>query len=71
MRTSIEVALLFALVFPVWADDMLWKKLETESDLVVLMRHTQPAGGDPLAWDESGRCKGESMLTASGFSTMT
>jgi hypothetical protein len=45
---------------------MLWKKLETESDLVVLMRHTQPAGGKPLTWDESGNCKGESMLTASG-----
>jgi len=58
--------LLGALVFPAWADDMLWKKLKTESDLVVLMRHTQPAGGNPLTWDESGNCKGESMLTASG-----
>jgi broad specificity phosphatase PhoE len=55
-----------ALVFPAWADDVLWKKLETEGDLVVLMRHTQPAGGNPLVWDESGNCKGESMLTASG-----
>ena len=48
------------------ADDALWKKLETESNLVVLMRHTQPAGGNPLAWDESGSCNGESMLTAGG-----
>jgi phosphohistidine phosphatase SixA len=53
-------------VFPAWGDDMLWKKLETEPDLVVLMRHTQPAGGNPLAWDESGNCKGEAMLTAGG-----
>ena len=30
------------------------------------MRHTQPAGGNPLAWDASGNCKGESMLTAEG-----
>ena len=58
--------LLGALALPSWADEMLWKKLETESNLVVLMRHTQPAGGNPLAWDESGNCKGESMLTASG-----
>ena len=58
--------LCLALVGPAWADDMLWKKLETESDLVVLMRHTQPAGGNPLIWDESGNCKGESMLTTVG-----
>ncbi len=58
--------LLGAVVYPAWADDMLWKKLESEPDLVVLMRHTQPAGGNPLTWDESGNCKGESMLTASG-----
>jgi len=58
--------LLGALVFPAWADDMLWKRLKTESDLVVLMRHTQPAGGNPLTWDEGGSCKGESMLTAGG-----
>src|SRR5258706_16347339 len=58
--------LLGVLVFPAWADDMLWKTLKTESDLMVLMRHTQPAGGNPLAWDEGGSCKGESMLTASG-----
>jgi broad specificity phosphatase PhoE len=58
--------LLGAAIFPAWADDTLWNKLKTETDLVVLMRHTQPAGGNPLAWDESGNCKGESMLTASG-----
>jgi len=55
-----------ALAPPAWADDMLWKSLQTESNLVVLMRHTQPAGGNPLTWDASGNCKGESMLTPSG-----
>ena len=49
-----------------WANDLLWEKLRTEANLVVLMRHTQPAGGNPLTWDESGNCKGESMLTAAG-----
>jgi phosphohistidine phosphatase SixA len=48
------------------ANDLLWEKLKTEADLVVLMRHTQPAGGNPLTWDESGSCKGESMLTVEG-----
>ena len=50
----------------VWANDLLWEKLRNEANLVVLMRHTQPAGGNPLTWDESGNCKGESMLTAAG-----
>ena len=48
------------------ASDLLWDKLKTDADLVVLMRHTQPAGGNPLTWDESGSCKGESMLTVEG-----
>ena len=48
------------------ANELLWQKLKTEADLVVLMRHTQPAGGNPLTWDESGSCKGESMLTVEG-----
>ncbi|MEO7156536.1 MAG: histidine phosphatase family protein [Vicinamibacterales bacterium] len=59
-------ALLIALVSPVWANDAVWQKLKTESDLVVFMRHTQPAGGNPLAWDKSGNCEGESMLTPDG-----
>ena len=66
MSRITTIVLLGVLALPAWADDVLWKMLETESNLVVLMRHTQPAGGNPLAWDESGACKGESMLTASG-----
>ena len=58
--------LLGALAMPVSANDGLWEKLRTEANLVVLMRHTQPAGGNPLTWDESGNCKGEAMLTAAG-----
>ena len=49
-----------------WASDLLWEKLRTEPNLVVLMRHAQSAGGNPLTRDESGNCKGESMLTAAG-----
>ena len=65
MYTSI--VLLLALVAQnAFASDLLWKLLKTEPDLVVLMRHTQPAGGNPVTWDESGNCAGESMLTVEG-----
>ena len=65
MRIAMFV-LLNVLAMHVGADEFLWEKLRTEPNLVVLMRHTQPAGGNPLTWDESGSCKGESMLTAEG-----
>jgi len=58
--------LLTLLAQHVLAEDLLWQTLKTEADLVVLMRHTEPAGGNPLTWDESGNCKGESMLTVEG-----
>ena len=67
MRIAV-LLLLNLLAQHVSANDLLWLKLKTEADLVVLMRHTQPAGGNPLTWDESGSCKGESMLTAQGKS---
>lgn len=60
------LALLLAVAPEAWADDAVWQRLKTESDLVVFMRHTEPAGGNPLVWDESGNCEGESMLTFDG-----
>ncbi len=65
MRTVIFL-LFNVLAMPVWANEFLWEKLRTEANLVVLMRHAQPAGGNPLIWDASGNCKDESMLTADG-----
>jgi phosphohistidine phosphatase SixA len=65
MRIAV-LLLLNLLAQHVSADDLLWHTLKTEANLVVLMRHTQPAGGNPLTWDESGNCKGESMLTVEG-----
>src|ERR1700716_1718040 len=62
----VVLLLLNLLAQHVSANDLLWQELRTEADLVVLMRHTQPAGGNPLTWDESGSCKGESMLTVEG-----
>jgi len=49
-----------------WADGSLWQALQQEPNLVVLMRHAQSGGGHPLTWDESGACKGESLLTRKG-----
>ncbi len=60
------LAFLALLAAPARADETLWQMLAKEPDLVVLMRHTEPAGGDPLAWDESGNCARESMLTEAG-----
>ena len=65
MRIAIFL-LLNVLVLDVWANEPLWEKLRTESNLVVLMRHTKAVGGNPLTWDESGSCRGESMLSTEG-----
>jgi len=52
-----------------WAgDDALWERLKDEASLIVLMRHAEPAGGNPHTWDETGNCAGESMLTQYGKS---
>ena len=48
------------------ADEALWQTLEIETNLVVLMRHAETAGGGALIWDQRGNCEGESMLTATG-----
>ncbi len=60
--------LLLALAFPALAgaDDALWKRLATEENLVVLMRHANSTGGRPLEWDPTGRCRGETTLSAKG-----
>ena len=66
MRRTSSFILLVALAPGVWAEDTLWQRLMTESDMVVFIRHTQPAGTDGLAWDQSGNCEGEAMLTSDG-----
>src|SRR3990167_94578 len=62
MRVTAAVFLL-ALSHQARASEALWKRLQTEPNLVVLMRHAKTAGGNPLTWDPSGQCKGERMLT--------
>jgi len=48
------------------ANDLLWQRLKTEPNLVVLMRHAHATGGNPVTWDDKGGCAGESMLTTEG-----
>ena len=60
------IFLLCLLAFPVFADEVLWEKLQRDPNMVVLMRHTQASGGNALVWDESGNCRGESTLTWKG-----
>jgi broad specificity phosphatase PhoE len=48
------------------ADEALWGRIKRESNIVVLTRNMQSAGGKPLVWDESGGCKDEARLTSEG-----
>jgi len=48
------------------AEDALWQRLQSEPNLVVLMRHGYARGGNPTHWDRSGECDGESRLTPKG-----
>lgn len=49
-----------------YADEVLWARIKMESNIVVLTRHMQSAGGNPLVWDESGGCKDEARVTPTG-----
>jgi phosphohistidine phosphatase SixA len=60
--------LLFALSGVAHADDALWKRLQTEPNLVVLMRHARADAQNPMTWDATGQCRGERMLTDEGRS---
>jgi len=69
MRTIFTFTLLL-ITFNVFADDLLWKKLQQDPNMVVLMRNSESSGNkdgnNMLVWDETGNCKGESQLTKNG-----
>lgn len=64
MKNIALLLLLFA--FSVHADESLWRALQKQPNMVVLMRHSYAAGGNPLLWDQTGRCEGERLLTEKG-----
>jgi len=54
----------------VFANELLWKKLQNDPNMVVLMRNSESAGNkdgsNMLVWDATGNCDGESKLTKNG-----
>lgn len=49
-------------------NDDFWELLGTAENVVILMRnsHLDRQSGDPLAWDETGNCHGETLLSERG-----
>ena len=71
MRTTWVIALLsFSLAAA--ADEALWQKVQRDPHMVVLMRNAESSGNrdgaNMLVWDATGKCVGESRLTAKGRS---
>ncbi|MCB1858719.1 MAG: histidine phosphatase family protein [Gammaproteobacteria bacterium] len=69
MRTLILIMLLFTSL-AVFADEELWQMLQSEPNMVVLMRNAESSGNrdgaNMFVWDATGKCSGESTLTAVG-----
>lgn len=69
MRTTLLIILLVLFSGAV-ADESLWQKVEHDSNIVVFMRNAESSGNrdgtNMLKWDSSGKCIGESTLTAVG-----
>jgi len=63
-------SVLLLMASAVVADELLWEKLQKDSNTVVLMRNTESTGNrdgvNMLVWDAAGNCNGESMLTEQG-----
>lgn len=69
MRTTLFIILL-SLSSGAAADESLWQKVEQDPNIVIFMRNTESSGNrdgtNMLKWDSSGKCIGESTLTAAG-----
>jgi phosphohistidine phosphatase SixA len=61
---------LSSIAFTADASELLWEKLKRDPNMIVLMRNSESSGNrdgtNMLAWDASGKCRGESTLTAEG-----
>lgn len=66
MTRYLIALILLAVSFHAHASEVLWKRLQTEPNLVVLIRHAKTGSGNAQTWDPSGQCKGERMLTEEG-----
>lgn len=66
MMRYLVALLLLALSFHAHANEVLWKRLQAEPNLVVLIRHAKTGGGNAQTWDPSGQCRSERMLMEEG-----
>jgi len=68
VRSALAIAaLVFLGLAPVaCANELLWTRIKTEANIVVLTRNMQSGGGRMRHWDETGDCKGEARLTSVG-----
>jgi broad specificity phosphatase PhoE len=68
-RTTWIIALLFTSL-AAFADESLWEQLQSDPNMVVLMRNAESSGNkdgaNMLVWDSAGKCSGESTLTVVG-----
>jgi len=66
----IFASVLLLITTTVVADELLWDKLQKDSNMIVLMRNAESSGNrdgaNMLVWDASGNCSGESTLTRQG-----
>lgn len=66
----IFTSVLLLITTTVVADELLWHKLQKNSNMIVLMRNAESSGNrdgaDMLVWDAAGNCTGESTLTGQG-----
>jgi phosphohistidine phosphatase SixA len=63
---ALATLVLLGLASAAYANELLWGRIKMESNIVVLTRNMQSAGGKLLVWDESGGCNGEARLTSEG-----
>jgi len=67
---ALWIIMLSSLSLAASADEALWQSLRRDSNMVVLVRNAESSGNrdgaNMLVWDSTGKCAGESTLTASG-----
>lgn len=68
LLTWLHVLLSWLLAGPAAAEvpDPLWNVIKTTPNIVLVTRHTETGRGRGTVYDPSGRCEGETMLSAKG-----
>lgn len=48
------------------ADETLWRRIQQEENIILLMRHSYVEPGDGHVYDPSGNCQGERLISPAG-----